>query len=431
MAKDEKSDDGRHDDDDLWSDDDSPVDVVDVDDAEGDEDGWDDYDESSPGMHAEGGAPVRHKKKGTLTNILIIGAGLVLGLGVLYAQVSGGGKQGGSGAAGETASVADDDGGPPLPQVVEEPPMPAPITTETAEEEPLTPLPDEMPAVPVETASPSPIAVPGDDFLEMPEMEAPVETEDDLAAVDDAMQPREAPPLLPKAQDIVLPPQPEPEEEEPVSGEETSSMPLIDAAPLQPVETEARPAPVAAMETTGDEEPAAKAEDVARLEEGIGEIDQKIEDLYGRLAAMEKLLVERTGEKSEPVERDDEALAALQGELAALKSKVSDLSLSARSGSGGKQAKPVGGGTEEKVKKPAAVKSSGGGSPYNQAWKPANAGWVLKSARPGQAMVSKPGDDAVYTVKVGETLAGVGNITSIGQENGRWVVRGTMGQVAQ
>jgi hypothetical protein len=58
--------------------------------------------------------------------------------------------------------------------------------------------------------------------------------------------------------------------------------------------------------------------------------------------------------------------------------------------------------------------------------------WVLKSAKPGLAMIAERGSNELRTIHVGDTLAGVGKIESIGKdEAGRWVVAGTRGRISQ
>ncbi len=58
--------------------------------------------------------------------------------------------------------------------------------------------------------------------------------------------------------------------------------------------------------------------------------------------------------------------------------------------------------------------------------------WELRSAQPGQAMVStKNGKGDIRTVFVGDTLAGVGRITAITRTPSGWVVRGTTGTLHQ
>lgn len=59
---------------------------------------------------------------------------------------------------------------------------------------------------------------------------------------------------------------------------------------------------------------------------------------------------------------------------------------------------------------------------------PAAAGvWVLRSAQPGTAMVMSKKDGEMRTVRVGDSLSGLGRITSIEQRGSRWVVQGTQG----
>lgn len=57
--------------------------------------------------------------------------------------------------------------------------------------------------------------------------------------------------------------------------------------------------------------------------------------------------------------------------------------------------------------------------------------WVLKSAQPGRAIVSRTGESEVYSVAVGDSLEGIGRINSVTLENGRWIVHGTKGTIAQ
>lgn len=60
-----------------------------------------------------------------------------------------------------------------------------------------------------------------------------------------------------------------------------------------------------------------------------------------------------------------------------------------------------------------------------------SAAWVLKSARPGEALVAKKGGDGTLSVRTGDSLAGIGRITDIYSENNRWIVQGTSGRIVQ
>lgn len=57
--------------------------------------------------------------------------------------------------------------------------------------------------------------------------------------------------------------------------------------------------------------------------------------------------------------------------------------------------------------------------------------WILKGAQPGQAMVARAGESDSRTVKVGDSLTGVGRITAIEFQAGRWTVIGTQGRINQ
>jgi hypothetical protein len=57
--------------------------------------------------------------------------------------------------------------------------------------------------------------------------------------------------------------------------------------------------------------------------------------------------------------------------------------------------------------------------------------WELRGASPEQAYVAQRGTQNLRTVAVGETLDGIGRVTSIAIENNRWIVRGTSGVITQ
>lgn len=55
----------------------------------------------------------------------------------------------------------------------------------------------------------------------------------------------------------------------------------------------------------------------------------------------------------------------------------------------------------------------------------------IRAAQPGRAWVARPGDNDLQSVSVGDTLPGIGRVTSIAQVGGRWVVEGTRGRLNQ
>lgn len=57
--------------------------------------------------------------------------------------------------------------------------------------------------------------------------------------------------------------------------------------------------------------------------------------------------------------------------------------------------------------------------------------WELRAAQPGRAWVSRSGSRDMQSVEVGQTLPGIGRITAISYQAGRWIVAGTQGQIRQ
>lgn len=58
-------------------------------------------------------------------------------------------------------------------------------------------------------------------------------------------------------------------------------------------------------------------------------------------------------------------------------------------------------------------------------------GWILKAAQPGRAIVTRMGSDETYSVSVGDKLDGIGKISSIAQQDGKWIVVGATGKIVQ
>lgn len=57
--------------------------------------------------------------------------------------------------------------------------------------------------------------------------------------------------------------------------------------------------------------------------------------------------------------------------------------------------------------------------------------WKLRSAKPGSAVLYDQRYDEMKTVEIGDTVSGLGKITSISNSTGKWVVEGTKGRVQQ
>ena len=147
-------------------------------------------------------------------------------------------------------------------------------------------------------------------------------------------------------------------------------------------------------------------------------IDKRLTDLGGRMDGLEKAL-----ESLEIPAISGKEIADLKAALARLEGKVDGLSKSG----GSIAAAPVSAPVQKKAKVMA---------PKEQAPSPAkvraeSVSWVLKSAQPGKAIVSKAGQAEVYSVSIGDRLEGIGKITSVEQKDGMWVVQGSAGKITQ
>ncbi|MFK7838985.1 MAG: hypothetical protein AB8B83_01530 [Bdellovibrionales bacterium] len=57
--------------------------------------------------------------------------------------------------------------------------------------------------------------------------------------------------------------------------------------------------------------------------------------------------------------------------------------------------------------------------------------WVLKSAQPGKATISRQGSNDLKSVEIGSVVAGIGRVTDVSLINGAWVVKGTRGSISR
>jgi len=151
-------------------------------------------------------------------------------------------------------------------------------------------------------------------------------------------------------------------------------------------------------------------------------INDRMDAIMDRLDGLAKQV--DTVANSEPVltpaapqESKGADISALEQTIANLEKKVSDLS---KQKSASAKAAPI----PRKITTPrTAYKAPAKVAPTPK--------WELRGASPQEAYVAEVGTQNLRTVSVGDSLNGVGRIQSIGQENGRWVVRGTSGRIYQ
>lgn len=195
------------------------------------------------------------------------------------------------------------------------------------------------------------------------------------------------------------------------------------------------PAPAAALPTvpvTSAATPVVVADEATKAL--VQEQAEKIQTLENKISSLEKRLAGK-------IEGTDKKIENVATTLAALDAKLSTLTTPPPVATK-KVAVPVQPVEETPVPPPVAIKAAPKAlipdeapkqAPRSAPQAPAAASprWELRFAQPGKAMLAEKGSSDFRTVEIGDTLPGLGKITIIGQEQGRWVVRGTRGSVSQ
>jgi len=140
------------------------------------------------------------------------------------------------------------------------------------------------------------------------------------------------------------------------------------------------------------------------------DVIKKLDMIVNRLDEMQGQINQIKQNGSSQIDNMSETISSLKAELGNIKSAP-------------KAAAPV----KAKTVKKAPVKKA---APKKKATKP-RVSWDLRAAQPGKAWVSRKGQNNMQPVVVGDTLTGVGRITSISYSGGRWVVQGTSGRIRQ
>lgn len=304
--------------------------------------------------------------------------------------------------------------GAPVPRAPEETPPPPTYTIDAHN--------DEAPAPPAEPATPA-------DAEQTPNKAADM-LKDVMAAreqkkSEDAFGEEPEPPLAP-AEEAPAPAVPAPEPEKEVASAPVVTVPPQAPAPVEP-EMEKAPEiipaePMPAQEVVKAEplpEPAVPASQAA-VPAASPALEQKIDTLLEKLARMESRIEEIDAAQ-------DTDIAAIRNELKGEISALKDGTAPARETP--KAAAPAEPAPEQQAAaapRPAPAKKAA-------APKPADMGgaWVLKAAKPGKAWVSRAGNPNIQGVVVGDTLPGIGRVTAISFNGGRWVVQGTSGRINQ
>lgn len=143
-----------------------------------------------------------------------------------------------------------------------------------------------------------------------------------------------------------------------------------------------------------------------------GDILKKLDIIVSRLDDVESQINQIKQSGNSQIKDMSDTISSLKTELGAIKSAPAPKVAAAKTPS---------------VAKKKSVKKA---VPKKRVSKP-KVSWELRAAQPGKAWVSQKGQDNMQPVVVGDTLSGVGRITSISYSGGRWVVQGTSGRIRQ
>lgn len=149
-------------------------------------------------------------------------------------------------------------------------------------------------------------------------------------------------------------------------------------------------------------------------EDRLGRIFDRLDQIESRITAGESAevarltaLVENLGKKIDKMEEEREKAPAPSSSPASLKKAYKA---------------PSSSGTRKTAEKTGAKTST---------FQPVSAAWVLKGAMPGKAIVASAGSGETRQVSVGDALTGIGTIQDISFDGTKWVVRGSKGSIVQ
>lgn len=404
-------------------------------------------DEWEEGGEEAGGEPESAKKsglKGLSFNTIVIGIAVIVGLGVLAYQVMGTkSSPGGAGRFQSALNFTGSSDGPVLGQTEAEqptvenqqepaqsdtgflnnpdglngsqsatneqsPPMPSPISNETDDQgmqqaqtdSPLTPMPATQSALDVEFDEAQPIPRGPDD---QPAASAAEETAQASPALD----------VIRNAQEQQQETAPQQEQ----AGDSQTAQ-LVAEEKSEPASTDsAPPATQSLTETASSAQTSVSGEQLTLLM-------KKLDDVSSRLDGMEKQIADIS-------QAGKSQYAALEKEIDALKEAPTPKATAV-------ETKPQKTAPAEKtaseavpMKEKPAPKKQAAKKEVSSPKATSTARWELRSAKPGYAWVSRQGEQDIQSVQVGDSLAGIGQITRIEYVGGRWIVSATQGEIRQ
>ncbi len=410
-------------------------------DGDGD-DNWEDAEETTD-------KPAKVKKKGGLFNILVIGGAVLIGGGIFVTQFAGKTpKDPVIPSAQEQISPVQADAAPPPPAAT---PTPANDLTALQDNSSNSVAAEQPQATP-----PAP-APQQQGFMNQPAQLATADAGKTDTSKNINDNPAPALPDQPSMTGFDAPPAAAPAPA-PAAASDAASTPLPNINQIKKADTTAVaetpaapaptpvPAPAPAIEAapapaTVTQVPVAAPATAAAPTARELELQSKLDAAIDRIAVLEKKLSEvslAAAKAPAPASSDSAEIASLRADVERLENKFSRITVTPAPSaySDEEVVKPVVKEAPPKKKKKATPPSyyTGYSTPHYAApvSRPSTSSqWELRSARPGEAMVAKSGQAELKTIRVGDSIVGIGQIKSISQVGGVWVVQGTSGSIAQ
>lgn len=163
---------------------------------------------------------------------------------------------------------------------------------------------------------------------------------------------------------------------------------------------------------------------IEALEETVQGLAQQIETAVNTLSSQPQMNTDNSlaEQNKEQLDTLTQQMLQVTHRLDQLGDKIDDLGKKANTQTSAPKPKPV-----EKSVAPAPKPST----TKAPAPTPKSTSWTLRSAQPGVAWLSQGNNTEMQRYSVGQSLSGMGTITAITQENGKWVVRTTTGVIKQ
>ena len=163
------------------------------------------------------------------------------------------------------------------------------------------------------------------------------------------------------------------------------------------------------------------------------ELQSKIDDMAKKVTELEKKLSEKPVVAPAPV-ADATEVADLKASVAKLEDKIASMKQStAKTETSNVETQEIDPAPKHIAKKSSPPKKRKVLENSDDAYSPptVSSNWQLRGARTGEAMIGKEGQAEFKTVHVGDVVAGLGQILSISQVGGSWVVQGNAGKISQ